>query len=251
MTAPVIGVCTAFENASWGFWSQQAAIIPATYLAKIHAAGGIPLGLVPDTRAIENPGTIVDRIDGLLLIGGVDVEPSSYGATDTGRTEATEPLRDEFELVLAREAMRRDMPVLGVCRGMQILNVAAGGTLHQHLLDAGYAEHRPSPGTARSPDLPRSRGGLRQPRGHVVRQRHSDRELTPSPGRGPARARRRGHRTIATRPATRSNRMAGPSVRAWRAMASRGRRIATRSHRFHQHRSTCPRRKPLTWPSST
>ncbi|MBN3454814.1 gamma-glutamyl-gamma-aminobutyrate hydrolase family protein [Mycobacterium sp. DSM 3803] len=146
MTAPVIGVCTAFENASWGFWSQQAAIIPATYLAKIHAAGGIPLGLVPDTRAIENPGTIVDRIDGLLLIGGVDVEPSSYGATDTGRTEATEPLRDEFELVLAREAMRRDMPVLGVCRGMQILNVAAGGTLHQHLLDAGYAEHRPSPG---------------------------------------------------------------------------------------------------------
>jgi len=146
MTAPVIGVCSAFETASWGFWSQQAAIVPATYLAKVHAAGGVPLGLIPDTRAIESPELFIDRIDGLLLIGGVDVEPASYGATDNGRTEATEPLRDEFELVLAREAIRRDIPVLGVCRGMQILNVAAGGTLHQHLIDAGYAEHRPSPG---------------------------------------------------------------------------------------------------------
>ncbi|WP_029106346.1 gamma-glutamyl-gamma-aminobutyrate hydrolase family protein [Mycobacterium sp. URHD0025] len=146
MPAPVIGVCAAFETASWGFWNQQAAIVPATYLAKIHAAGGVPLGLIPDTYAVQNPGLLVDRIDGLLLIGGVDVEPSSYGAADNGRTEATEPLRDEFELVVTRAAMRRDIPVLGVCRGMQVLNVAAGGTLHQHLLDVGYAEHRPSPG---------------------------------------------------------------------------------------------------------
>jgi putative glutamine amidotransferase len=146
MTPPIIGVCTAFEIAQWGFWKQEAAIVPSTYINKIRLAGGMPIGLIPDERAAEDPAMIIDRLDGLLLIGGVDVEPELYGEDRTERTEATEPRRDLFELSLVRSAMARDIPILGVCRGMQILNVATGGTLHQHLGDVGFAEHRRSPG---------------------------------------------------------------------------------------------------------
>ncbi|GHE76515.1 gamma-glutamyl-gamma-aminobutyrate hydrolase [Amycolatopsis deserti] len=146
MRTPVIGVCAAFEPARWGFWDQPAAILPATYLDKVRAAGGLPVGLVPDPRATQRPGLVLERVDGLLLIGGVDLEPETYGAVRSPRTEATVPERDAFELALARAALARDLPVLGICRGMQILNVAAGGTLHQHLTDAGFAEHRRSPG---------------------------------------------------------------------------------------------------------
>lgn len=146
MTTPVIGICAAYEPARWGFWEQPAAIVPATYLDKVHAAGGLPLGLIPDARAVRRPDLVLDRIDGLLLIGGVDLEPAAYGAVKTGRTEATVPERDEFELALTRAALARGLPILGICRGMQILNVATGGTLHQHLLDAGFGEHRRSPG---------------------------------------------------------------------------------------------------------
>ncbi|MXP23830.1 gamma-glutamyl-gamma-aminobutyrate hydrolase family protein [Gordonia sp. HNM0687] len=143
---PIIGVCAAFETATWGFWQQHAAIVPSTYLNKIAAAGAIAVGLAPDERAARNPELILDRIDGLMLIGGLDLTPGSYGAVRTRKTEATEPLRDTFELNLTRAAMHRDMPILGICRGMQILNVATGGTLHQHLRDEGFAEHRPRPG---------------------------------------------------------------------------------------------------------
>jgi len=146
MATPVIGLCAAYEEARWGFWAQRAAIVPDTYLGKVRAAGGVPLGLIPDARATGHPELLLDRIDGLLLIGGVDVEPETYGGVRTERTEATVPERDAFELALARAALARDLPVLGICRGMQILNVAAGGTLHEHLLDAGFGEHRPVPG---------------------------------------------------------------------------------------------------------
>ncbi|MCE0765006.1 gamma-glutamyl-gamma-aminobutyrate hydrolase family protein [Pseudonocardia kujensis] len=146
MATPLIGVCAAFEKARWGYWQQEAAIVPASYFAKIHKAGGVTLGLIPDARASSHPELLVDRLDGLLLIGGVDIEPAAYGAEKTSRTEQTEPRRDSFELALARAALQRDLPILGICRGMQLLNVATGGTLHQHLLDTGFSEHRPSPG---------------------------------------------------------------------------------------------------------
>lgn len=146
MATPVIGICAAFERARWGYWHQEAAIVPATYLAKTQAAGGVPLGLIPNAHATDRPELLLDRLGGLLLIGGVDVEPASYGAEKTGRTEQTEPRRDDFELALVRAAMRRDLPILGICRGVQVLNIATGGTLHQHLPDAGFDEHRRSPG---------------------------------------------------------------------------------------------------------
>lgn len=146
MATPVIGVCAAFETASWGFWTQPAAIVPATYLAKVRAAGGVAVVLVPDPQVGDRPELVMDHVDGLLLTGGVDLEPVTYGAARTERTEATTPARDEFELTLVRTALARDVPVLGICRGMQLVNVAAGGTLHQHLPDAGFREHRPIPG---------------------------------------------------------------------------------------------------------
>lgn len=146
MTRPIIGVCAAFETAQWGFWKQDAAIIPSTYIDKIRSAGGLLIGLIPDEQTAQDPAAIIDQLDGLLLIGGVDVEPEFYGDDKTERTEATEPRRDLFELSLVRAAMEQDIPVLGICRGMQILNVATGGTLHQHLGDVGFAEHRRSPG---------------------------------------------------------------------------------------------------------
>ncbi|OBF13796.1 gamma-glutamyl-gamma-aminobutyrate hydrolase family protein [Mycobacterium sp. ACS4331] len=143
---PIIGICAAFERARWGFWDQPAAIVSSTYLNKIERAGGVAIGLIPGALSAEAPELILSRIDGLLLIGGVDLDPASYGALRTDRTETTVPQRDAFELSLAKAALEADIPVLGICRGMQILNVATGGTLHQHLLDAGFDEHRPSPG---------------------------------------------------------------------------------------------------------
>ena len=143
---PLIGVCAAFETAQWSCWTQRAAVVADTYLTKIGDAGGLPIVLVPEPRSTAAPELLLDRIDALMLIGGVDLEPASYGSHRTARTEATAPMRDAFEIALARAALARDLPVLGICRGMQILNVATGGTLHQHLADRGYAEHRPQPG---------------------------------------------------------------------------------------------------------
>ena len=146
MTPPIIGICAAYETAAWSFWKQPAAIVSSTYINKVCDAGGLGIGLIPHPAVLSYPWLILNRIDGLLLIGGADLEPSSYGRQRTERTEATAPDRDAFELALAQAALAADLPVLGICRGLQILNVAAGGTLHQHLLDEGYAQHRPSPG---------------------------------------------------------------------------------------------------------
>jgi putative glutamine amidotransferase len=103
--------------------------------------------VVPDERSVEAPDDVLDRVDALLLAGGVDLDPRSYGGEPDPRGGETVPERDEFELALARRALERDMPVLGICRGMQLLNVACGGTLEQHLPDRlGHEEHRHTPG---------------------------------------------------------------------------------------------------------
>src|SRR4051794_3290619 len=100
--------------------------------------------LPPDRRASEDPDELLDRLDALVLGGGADIDPESHGAEAHQETVGTNPDRDRFEIALARAALERGMPVLGVCRGMQVLNVACGGTIDQHIPDRlGHERHRP------------------------------------------------------------------------------------------------------------
>jgi putative glutamine amidotransferase len=148
MSRPAIALLTPFTDASFGVWNQSAALLPAGYLSAVNRAGGLALLVSPDPQLTEDPDELLDRIDGLILTGGADVDPAFYGAERHPATNGTTPDRDEFEIALARRAVERDMPVLGVCRGMQIMNVAFGGTLIQHLPDAfGHEAHRRVPGS--------------------------------------------------------------------------------------------------------
>jgi putative glutamine amidotransferase len=145
---PVIGLCTSLERARWSVWDEQAMLLPRSYVDAVQRAGGIALMLPPDPAAVEAPDRLLDLIDGLLLAGGADVDPSTYGAEPHEATVGTVPERDAFELALARRAIERDIPFLGICRGMQVMNVARGGTLSQHLPDdLGHEDHRRSLGS--------------------------------------------------------------------------------------------------------
>jgi putative glutamine amidotransferase len=148
MKRPVIGICTALEGARWGVWDQPAALLPVNYLQAIQRAGGLALMLAPDEAIAEDPEQALDLIDGLVLAGGADIDPGSYGEATHPKTVDTVPERDRFEIALVRGAIERDMPVLGICRGMQLINVALGGTLLQHLPErVGHEEHRRVPGS--------------------------------------------------------------------------------------------------------
>ncbi len=139
----MIGICAALEQARWSVWDQQAALTPLSYLSAVQRADGLALVLAPDRRLVEEPEEVLDLIDGLLLAGGADIDPASYGQERHAETVSTVPARDAFEIALARAAIERDMPVLGICRGMQLINVALGGTLVQHLPEHyGHHEHR-------------------------------------------------------------------------------------------------------------
>jgi putative glutamine amidotransferase len=148
MPRPLIGVCAAVEEASFGAWKEEPAVLlPLSYARAIHGAGGMMAMLPPDRRATEEPGELLDRLDALVLGGGADIDPETQGAEAHPETVGTNPDRDRFEIALAQEALERGIPLLGVCRGMQILNVACGGTLDQHLPDRlGHEGHRLMPG---------------------------------------------------------------------------------------------------------
>jgi putative glutamine amidotransferase len=148
MSGCAIGICAALERARWGPWEDEATILPRSYAAAVQRAGALALLLPPDEGVASAPDPLLDRIDGLLLAGGADVDPSCYGAQPHPELGPTWPERDEFEIALASRALEREMPVLSVCRGMQVLNVALGGTLVQHLPDViGHDEHRHTPGS--------------------------------------------------------------------------------------------------------
>jgi putative glutamine amidotransferase len=143
MARPVIGICTPLERARWSAWHLDAVLLPRNYIDAVQRAGAMVLLLAPDPVLIDAPDEILDRLDGLMLAGGADIDPGVYGAAPHPATVGSVPERDVFEVALVRRALERDMPVLGICRGMQVLNVACGGTLHQHLPElVGHEDHR-------------------------------------------------------------------------------------------------------------
>jgi putative glutamine amidotransferase len=143
MSRPVIGLCAALEQARWSVWDEEATLLPRSYVTAVQRAGGLALILPPDPAAEADPAEMLELIDGLILAGGADIDPASYGELAHAKTTGTVPERDAFEIALTRAAIERDMPVLGICRGMQLINVALGGTLLQHLPERfGHHEHR-------------------------------------------------------------------------------------------------------------
>ena len=146
---PIIGITCYVEEAARGVWeSMPHALLPYNYVAKVERAGGIAVLIPPRVDAdAEMARAVVSRLDGLMLAGGVDVEPRRYAARPHPSVQQARPDRDAFELALAAVTREWDTPVLGICRGMQVMAVAAGGTLEQHLPDlVGHDEHSPAPG---------------------------------------------------------------------------------------------------------
>lgn len=139
---PRIGLTTYYKQAAWGDWRRDAAIVPATYVESVVASGGAPL-LIPPVGV--HPG-VLEVLDALIIVGGADMDPRTYGAQPHPRSEP-EPYRDDAELMLTRAALDAGIPLLAICRGIQVLNVALGGTVTQHVPDVvGHEQYRPSPG---------------------------------------------------------------------------------------------------------
>ena len=162
MARPLIGVCAAIERATFGVWKDEpATLLPLSYSRAIHGAGGMMAMLPPDRRASEDPRELLDRIDALVLGGGADIDPEDQGIERHPETVGTNPDRDRFEIALALGALERGIPLLGVCRGMQVLNVACGGTLDQHIPERlGHEIHRPMPGSWAEHDVRIEPGSL-------------------------------------------------------------------------------------------
>ena len=149
VSRPVIGICSATEVVRWRAWEVLCNLSPRTYSDAVQAAGALAILLPPDDATAEEPDQALDLIDGA---GARRAAPTWTRAPTAPRphaeTHGTWPERDRFELALTHRALERDMPVLGICRGMQMLNVALGGTLDQHVPDAvGHQDHRAVPGT--------------------------------------------------------------------------------------------------------
>ena len=139
---PVVGLSTYREQARWGVWDQPADLLPTTYADAVAGAGGAPLLLPPQDPAVAP--VVVARLDALVVTGGADVDPGRYGAQAHPRTVSWRTDRDAWELALLDAADAVGLPTLGICRGMQLMAVQAGGTLEQHLPDAvGHEGHSP------------------------------------------------------------------------------------------------------------
>jgi len=144
---PVIGLSSYAEQARWAVWDSPAVLLPLAYAEQVAAAGGVPVLLPP----LPGIGAAAGRLDGLVLTGGGDIGPAAYRAEPHPRTARVSEQRDRAELDLLAAGLAGGLPVLGICRGLQILNVARGGTLHQHLPDVpgldDLAAHTPAPGS--------------------------------------------------------------------------------------------------------
>jgi putative glutamine amidotransferase len=141
---PLIGITSYAEEIRWGVWTEEAALIPLSYVRAVEHTGGRPLVVPPCDDGLEETLAV---LDGLILSGGGDLDPGLYGADAHPETDSPRPERDNAELRLLEAALERDMPVLAVCRGSQLLNVARGGDLVQHLPDdVGHERHKHEPG---------------------------------------------------------------------------------------------------------
>jgi putative glutamine amidotransferase len=140
---PVIGLTTYLQQAQTGVWDVQASFLPAIYIEGVTLGGGTAVLLPPQPHGTDVAERVLAGVDGLIITGGRDVNPQSYGQQRHPATDEPVGPRDEWEFALLRAALRRGLPVLGICRGAQVLNVALGGTLHQHLPDVlGHTRHQ-------------------------------------------------------------------------------------------------------------
>lgn len=156
---PVVGITAAFERAKWAVWDDiEVNISQRTYTDRIDEAGGLPLLLPTSTAGTGSPAEVLAPLDALLLSGGADMDPASYGQEPHPRTSNFRRARDEFEIALAKKALEEGMPVLGICRGFQVLNVALGGDLNQHL--EGADSHLHTPGAFSDHDVRLEPGSL-------------------------------------------------------------------------------------------
>lgn len=153
---PRIGLTTYWQQASWGVWQNTAAIVPGNYVTAVDRAGGAPLLLPP----VGTDPSVLEVLDGLIVIGGVDVDPAQYDAAPHP-TSFFQPARDEHDFALTRAALEVGLPLFAICRGVQVLNVALGGTLHQHVpeLPAG-SNYQPAPGMFGAVDFTTAPGSL-------------------------------------------------------------------------------------------
>ena len=151
MRRPIVGITTYLTPARFGVWEEESALIPAVYVRAVEAAGGRALLVPPTMEGIEET---LDALDGLLFSGGSDLDPKLYGQESHAETDGVVPERDRAEIALLQAALERDMPVLAVCRGSQVLNVARGGDLVQHLPDVvGDEKHKHTPGVFADHDV--------------------------------------------------------------------------------------------------
>jgi len=171
---PVVGITSYAEEVTWGAWVEEAALVPLSYVRAIERAGGRPLVIPPSEGGIEETLSV---LDGILFSGGSDLDPALYDAEAHPETQGVHEARDRAEMALLTAALERDMPVLAVCRGSQVLNVARGGDLVQHLPEVlGHEEHKHTPGEYSDHDVtlePGTRvGGLLGDRAPVKSHHH-------------------------------------------------------------------------------
>ena len=146
---PTVGITAATETINYGAWQDVPAFMsPANYVRAVQRAGGRPVLLIPDEEDTENPSEVLDFVDAIIITGGAgDLNPELYGQEPHPQTGPVQKERDAYELALVRAAIERETATLGICRGMQVLNVAYGGSVEQHLPDmVGHENHRPLPG---------------------------------------------------------------------------------------------------------
>lgn len=141
---PVVGITSYVEQARWGVWDLSAVVLPFRYVQRVEQAGGTAVLLPPSARS---DAEVLERLDAVVFAGGADLDPALYHRPPHAETTGVRPERDAAEVPLMRAALRRDIPLLGICRGMQVLSVVSGGALEQHLPDTvGHERHRPAPG---------------------------------------------------------------------------------------------------------